>query len=229
MDFVENHTTTKVSFTVKLKPSQLSRMQQSGLEKTFRLKSNLQLTNMNAFDAAGKIQKYNSAESIADAYFPTRLSLYHDRKSVLMAQMEYKANLLHNKARFIRMVSEGKIDLIGGKNSKGDTLSILQNHGFSTIDELQILRNNSSIHSKDSEESSNLDDFEQKEEKEEDIRNDLTSYDYLLKMPLSSLTTEKIAGLTKEAEKTKSELETITSTKPEDIWLTDLDKLAPHL
>ena len=104
-DFIENHTTTKVSFTVDLKPGQMIRMKPKGLEKGFKLTSNLHQTNMNAFDAQGGIQKFNSPEAIADAFFPVRLSLYKDRKAVLQANMEYNANMMKNKARFIKMVS----------------------------------------------------------------------------------------------------------------------------
>jgi DNA topoisomerase-2 len=144
-DFVEDHTTTRVSFKVKLKPSQLSRMEQGGLEKAFRLKTNLLLTNMNAFDVDGKIQKFNSAESIADAYFPTRLSLYHDRKSVLQSKMENTATTLRNKARFIQMVSDGQIDLVGGRISKEDTSSMLRNFEFNTMMELEVIKNRNSL------------------------------------------------------------------------------------
>ena len=37
-DFIENHTTTKVSFTVRLTPSQLQRMESTGLSTSFRLR-----------------------------------------------------------------------------------------------------------------------------------------------------------------------------------------------
>ena len=224
IDFLENHTTTKVSFKVRLRPSQLSRMQQSGLEKAFRLTSNLQLTNMNAFDATGKIQKFTSAEEIADAYFPTRLGLYHDRKSVLMSQMEYNATIQQNKARFIQMVSESKIDLIGGKVSKDDTYTALRNYGFNTMEDLQRLKNNNTVHANNITE-----DIDDKSDVEDAEDSTSSSYDYLLKMPLSSLTAEKIAQLTKDATSTKDELQKIKDTDPEEIWMTDLEKLASHL
>ncbi|CAB9530088.1 DNA topoisomerase 2 top-2 [Seminavis robusta] len=70
--FVENHTTTKVSFKVKMKPTKLERLMKNsgGLETAFKLKANLATTNMNAFDATGAIRKFESAEEIAECYFP---------------------------------------------------------------------------------------------------------------------------------------------------------------
>jgi DNA topoisomerase-2 len=225
-DFVEDHTTTKVSFKVRLKPSQLSRMKQSGLEKSFRLKSNLQLTNMNAFDADGKIEKFYSAESIADAYFPTRLSLYHDRKSVLQSKMDHAATVLRNKARFIQMVSEGQIDLVGGQKSKEETSAMLRDVGFSTVLELEAIRNKNSLHGK------HKDDVPADtgdEGSDGGVPSAGSEFDYLMKMPLSSLTREKIEDLTQEASKTESDLKDIRDTKPEELWMSDLEKLASHL
>lgn len=225
-DFVEDHTTTKVSFKVRLKPSQLSRMKQSGLEKSFRLKSNLQLTNMNAFDADGKIEKFYSAESIADAYFPTRLTLYHDRKSVLQSKMDHAATVLRNKARFIQMVSEGQIDLVGGQKSKEETSAMLRDVGFSTVLELEAIRNKNSLHGK------HKDDVPADtgdEGSDGGVPSAGSEFDYLMKMPLSSLTREKIEDLTQEASKTESDLKDIRDTKPEELWMSDLEKLASHL
>jgi DNA topoisomerase II len=227
LDFKEDHTTTKVSFKVVLKPSQLLRMQQAGLEKSFRLGSNLQTTNMNAFDAHGQIQKFESAEALADSYFPVRLSLYHDRKSVLMSQMRYTAEMLENKARFIQMVADGKIDLIGGRTSEEEAISILQQFDFKTKQELEALRNDNAIHNRMNPDEDVNPDVPDIIEEETNIEN--RPFDYLMNMPLSSLTKERVDGLTKEAHKKKEELKAITGTNPEEIWMSDLDRLARHL
>jgi len=217
VDFKEDHTTTKVSFTVKLKPDELHIMQQLGLEKAFRLKSNLLMTNMNAFDELGAIQKFESAESIADAYFPTRLSLYHNRKSVLISEMEYKTSVLKNKARFIQLLLEGQIELFGGQMSENKSFSVLNSFEFSTTDELNKLRNNSSFHRKQ-----NKKDLNGNED-------DTSSFGYLFKMPLSSLTSDKIRALKKELFQTESDLNAIRESQPEELWLSDLDRLAQYL
>ena len=219
-DFIEDHTTTKVSFKVALKPTQLSRMKQGGLEKAFRLHSTLQLTNMNAFDANGGICKFKSAESIADSYFPTRLSLYHDRKSVLQSKLEHLSTTMRNKARFIQLVSEGKIDLLSGRMSKDDSYSQLSNLGFTTAHELQEIKNNNSLRNKD---------YYTELANEGEERNLGSDFDYLLKMPLSSLTQEKIEELTNDASKAESNLRDLKLVEPEELWLSDLEKLTAHL
>jgi DNA topoisomerase-2 len=223
-DFKEDHTTTKVSFRVRMKPGQLSRMQQAGLEKSFRLRSNLQTTNMNSFDKDGMIQKYSTPEAIADAYYPTRLALYCDRKSVLMSEMKYMSAMMKNKARFIQMVSDGQVNLIGGRMSKDETNAVLRQHDFKTMEELNVLRKDNLLQRKDSD-----DDADDDEIIEEDISAVSSPFDYLLKMPLASLATERTATLMNEAFKQESQLKNIMNTEPEEIWLMELEKLSHHL
>jgi DNA topoisomerase-2 len=221
-DFEENHTTTKVSFKVQLKPLQLSKLKKTGLEKAFKLKSNLLLTNMNAFDSSNSISQFDSAEAIADAYFPTRMSLYHDRKSVLESEMNYAATVLRNKARFIKAISGGEVDLIGGRSTKEDTVNSLRNLGFHSVSELETIRKNNSL---------NRDLVEEGETSEIVVPAVPVNshFDYLLNMPLSSLQVERIEGLRREATKTEKELHDIKTKRPEDLWMADLEKLAPHL
>eukprot|EP00531_Pseudo-nitzschia_arenysensis_P013578 CAMPEP_0116116060 /NCGR_PEP_ID=MMETSP0329-20121206/837_1 /TAXON_ID=697910 /ORGANISM="Pseudo-nitzschia arenysensis, Strain B593" /LENGTH=178 /DNA_ID=CAMNT_0003609531 /DNA_START=311 /DNA_END=847 /DNA_ORIENTATION=- len=178
---------------------------------------------MNAFDVHGGIQKFDSAESIADAYFPTRLTLYHDRKSVLISEMKYKSALLENKARFIQLVSEGKIDLVGGRLSEDKTVSVLRSHGFNTMYELKSLRNDNSVHKTKHHGTA--------EDNEVILDNDRNneSFDYLFKMPLSSLTSDKISTLTKDASEMKTNLNSIRNLRSEELWLSDLDKLGKAL
>ena len=58
--FVENHTTTTVSFTVTMTSMQLTRMVRSGLKKVFKLESSVPTTNIHAFDWDNNIVRYDS-------------------------------------------------------------------------------------------------------------------------------------------------------------------------
>jgi DNA topoisomerase-2 len=223
-DFTEDHTTTRVSFTVRLKPSQLKRMESTGLAAAFRLKSSHLLTNMNAFDERGQIHKFSSAEAIADAHFPTRLSLYHDRKSVLQSTMEYAAAKQRNKARFIQMVSDGEIGLIGGKVSRHEASQMLSDRGFNTAADLEGIRRTNSL----TEKGTGAEITPVEEDPAANAEQD-SDHDYLLQMPLFSLTREKIESLNQEAQKIEDELKTIRAIEPEELWMHDLDKLAKHL
>jgi DNA topoisomerase II len=99
--FVEEHTTSKVSFTVTVPSAKLDKMKRAkdGLLGALKLKSSMSNTNMHAFDMHGTIKRFNSAEEVAEAFFPVRLGLYEDRKSVLESDAAYNAMVLRNKAR----------------------------------------------------------------------------------------------------------------------------------
>jgi DNA topoisomerase-2 len=235
--FIENHTTNSVSFTVTLKSVQLTRMLKSGLEKAFRLETSLPISNMNAFDPHNRIQKYTSPEDIIDDYFPIRLALYHDRKDALESSMEYSAALIRNKTMFIENVVDGKIDLVRGGKSKLDTVHQLEELEFVKTSELESILTRSKASTKLNSIKNNL----ETEIQQGDIHLDddavarmeesqeLKQYDYLLNMPLSSLTSERINSLRAEAERTLNELIKMRNTSPQQLWNTDLDKLDDYL
>jgi len=229
--FIENHTTNSVSFLVTLKSVQLTRMLKTGLEKAFRLEASMPLTNMNAFDPYNRIQKYSSPEDMIDDYFPVRLALYHDRKDALESSMEYSAALLRNKSIFIENVVDGKIDLVRGGKSKMDTVHQLEQLDFVKITDLENILTKSKASAKLN--SKILNTQIQQGDEDPTLRmeesHEIKQYDYLLNMPLSSLTSERINSLRAEAEKTDKELIDIRNTSPEQLWKTDLDKLDEYL
>jgi DNA topoisomerase II len=222
-DFVEDHTTTKVSFKVKAKPIQISRMEKTGFESSFKLSTKMSLQNMNAFDINGNIQKFFSVEELADAFFDARLALYKDRKSVLQSEMEYAANVMRNKARFIQSVVVGKIDLLSGKSTKEQTTMKLRDLGFASEQDLQTIRENNTVRRR-------RDRHAKIAVREAVSVEGITSgFDYLLRMPLGSLTAERIEDLEGDALKKENDLQVIKAKKPEDLWEDDLEELSPHL
>jgi DNA topoisomerase-2 len=223
-DFVENHTTSDVSFTVFLRPFTLRRLVQSGLESSFDLSSYISTNNMHAFDTKGKMRKFHSAEAIAEAFFPVRLELYNDRKSVLEAEMKYHATTLRNKANFISAVTAGNVDLMSGRQSRAATSTRLAELGFAKKSELHAIRNDNAPYKRNTQTQS----FPDQVEEVQEITID-SEFDYLLNMPLSSLTSEKISELQEQAQKVEEDFRRIQSTKAADLWREDLDKIEPLL
>jgi len=221
--FSENHTTTSVSFDVKLNTSKLQRLLKGDIQKTFKLRNSLSTRNMHAFTTDMTIARYSSPKEIADAFFPVRLDMYADRKSVLESNMEYSATLMRNKARFIEEVSANNIDLLHGRKSKEATNDLLEEMGFSKHSDLDAIKMNNTVAKRIAEARDLV-------VEDEDSLNDLTKeFDYLLNMPLSSLTSEKIDSLKDTASNTDAELVKIENTSPSDLWRSDLDKLEAHL
>jgi DNA topoisomerase-2 len=178
---------------------------------------------MHAFDGENRMQKFDTAESIADAFFPIRLSLYRDRKSLLESESFHSATTLRNKARFIEVVTNGQIELVSGRKSKDETSAELRNLGFTTATELIAIKNNNAAALR-----RRIPD-EVREQDDVDPVRTRSEFDYLLNMPLSSLTSERIDELRKEASRKDDELQQIRSTTAEDLWHKDLDTLTSML
>jgi DNA topoisomerase II len=233
VSFVENHTTTSVSFEITCNEAQMKEMTTEKLEKRFKLTSNLSTTNMHAFDASNAIIKFRTAEEIADSFFPIRHKLYVERKSVLLSKMRYTAAIIKNKSRFIEMVSNGSIDLV--KQKKKDTIKDLVDQGFDDMKTLKSILDENLVHERRSKaskhfEDDNLENSKSIERNEDDGDSDLQScYDYLLNMPLSFLNVEKINELLEKSKKAEVELQELINLSPEDLWRMDLDRLEAHL
>ena len=223
--FTENHTTSAVSFDVKMNMAKLARIMKGDIYRTFKLRNSLSTRNMHAFSPAVDIVRYKTPSDIVEEFFPIRLGLYADRKSVLESNMEYSATLMRNKARFIEAVSTNDIDLLNGKKSKVDTNKLLEDMNFVKQSDLEVIKSNNTVAKRRASDIRNASD----ETDQDSVKDASKEYDYLLSMPLSSLASEKIDALSMEAVKMDQKLEELRNTAVEDLWQNDLDKLESHL
>ena len=191
-------------------------MERKGLERQLKLVKSLPKTNMHAFDAQGKLKKFDRPEDIIEAFFPVRLDLYEDRKSVLLSEAEYRALTLRNKARFIQMVVSGDIELVGGNASISMMTARLEELGFDSSSKLEKVKNNNSIGKR----------TEQRMTGEEA---DPFNYSYILRMPVESFTSERIGELEEEANKKERVVKEIRAMTARELWHQDLDRLVPFL
>ncbi len=168
-------------------------MRKGDLETAFRLESLLPSTNMNLFDQKGVIQKFASAEEIAEAFFPIRLEMYKKRKQNMEKLAEFEAVLLESKAKFIEFVADGRIDLVQRRLAKTELVQILMDQGFMKQSELNVIKQKQVVGT--NEVSVN--------ETAASVINPETEFSYLLNMPIFSLTSERVAELQKEAKKKK--------------------------
>ena len=82
-------------------------------EKRFRLTSSWRTTNMVAFDASPspKITRYGSVGGILEAFYGPRLAAYEERRKKEIERLTAEAVEADAKARFIKAVLEGSIEL----------------------------------------------------------------------------------------------------------------------
>lgn len=80
-------------------------------EKRFRLSSSWRTTNMVAFDSDMKITKYSGPGHIMEAFYTPRLAAYEERRTKEIERLLSEAIESDAKARFIRAVLDGSLDL----------------------------------------------------------------------------------------------------------------------
>ena len=80
-------------------------------EKRFKLTNTWRTSNMVAFDASSKIVKYGCIGDMLEAYYGQRLAAYEERRASEMARLQAEATEADAKARFLKAVLEGTIEL----------------------------------------------------------------------------------------------------------------------
>ena len=139
-DVFENYTDTTVEFVMTLSKGKLEELEESkgdygcnGLEKMFKLYSTSSTTNMNLFNSEDKLKKYESVEEIIDDYYDIRVEYYEDRKEYMIDALEKEIMILSNKAKYIKEVLEGSIDL--RKKKKQEIIDMLDEKDYDKLDD----------------------------------------------------------------------------------------------
>jgi DNA topoisomerase-2 len=79
--------------------------------KKFKMVSTWKTSNMNCFDTNCKIVKYDTPGDILEAFYSPRLVAYEQRRLKEMERLEHHMLECDAKARFLRLVLDGTIDL----------------------------------------------------------------------------------------------------------------------
>ena len=145
----------------------------------------------------------------------------------ILDNLERLLLILDNKVRFILGVVNGEI--IVSNRKKADLLMELQQKGFTPMPrkgksaEPQVAGANDDI-SEEQEDDSTRD---QETVSVEGARRG--DYEYLLSLPIGTLTIESVQKLLAEKDEKAKELEILKATPPKSMWMTDLDELEKKL
>lgn len=214
-DYREYHTETTVHFIISLTEKGKEAIRKEGIEKVFKLSSNLSTTNMVCFDPQCKIKKYSTPEQILDDFFDIRLAYYHKRKEYLVNDLTLAYEKLSNQARFILMIVEKK--LVVSNRKKADIVTELRKLEFRPFP----------VKPKPKTAGDPDQAGEGAEEEEEvadpDAAGTAGDFDYLLGMAISRLTTEQVAKLLAERDDKEKELQMLLEKSAQDLWHVDLD------
>lgn len=227
-DFKEYHTTTRVHFTVQ--SPDFANMTDEQIETTMKLRSSIATSNMHLFDAEGRIKKYPTPEDILKDFFITRLALYGRRKDLMCEQIGRELKVLDNKMRFIKEVIEKTIIIANRK--KQDLFNELRKKNYDPIPKVSLKKKvtNDAVEllpqgmttNDDELGDENTDDFGAAELPEEEDAG-TRDYDYLLSMPIWSLTAERYKKLMEQVAEKLKELSAMKAVHPADLWERDLD------
>jgi DNA topoisomerase-2 len=123
-DFREKHTEENVLFELDF----VGVPDVTGL----KLETTVRTSNMHAFDAKGKIKKYDSSLDILRDWFDVRKRFYIKRKKFLLSDLTTRSIIAENKSRFITMINNG--ELIVNKKSEPVLVAELKALKFYKVD-----------------------------------------------------------------------------------------------
>ena len=169
-----------------------------------KLTSNKSLTNLHLYNKDNQIQKFKDVYAIMDHHYNERYDLYVKRKTYLINILKNKMIILESKIKFIYEIIDDTITIY--KKTREDIIQQLYSKEYVLFEDNII-----TLTSK---------------KKIKFIRSE---YDYLIKMPLYSLSQDKIDELTNDLEKNKSEYDKLEKKSVEMMWKEELKMLKKQL
>lgn len=206
-DFKEYHTEKRVHFVITVTEEQMAKLQAGGLEKMFKLRTSLSISNMFFFDQGGKIRRYSNVLEIMQEFAELRLAYYHRRKAHLVEGLRRQHEVISEKVRFIRLVIAE--ELVVKNRPRAALVANLRALGFRTLREITGL--------------------DVREETAAAEAAPPSGFDYLLGMPVWSLSAERIEEMERQLREKAAELDRLRHTAAEEIWEADLDALSIEL
>lgn len=220
-DFREYHTETSAHFVLFLTEEQMAKAEKVGLADRFKLRSNVNTSNMVLWNAESKIQKFDKVQQILEQYCPVRLEFYKKRKTNLLVKLRRDCEVLRQKSRFVQMVISNKLEL---RNKKKSVLlkELAQNKFLTKAQIFEIYFDEFTKNKGPDDENGNGDNAA-------NISNAKEGYEYLLGMALWSLTAEKVADLKADLKAKEEEVKNLENQSAEQLWDNDLTSLVRTL
>jgi len=231
-DYTEHHTEKVVHFDLVL-GHEFKNVEQ--LAKALKLRTSVSLNNMMLFDADGKISKYDSPLEIIRDFSRVRLVMYEKRKAYLLARLQRQSEILSEKARFIKLVLQQDIKV--KRRKIFDLVQDIKRHSFKPLREIKGPggEDDKGEGEDDDDKGSEGEDEDGEEEvdeaakKKKATKQGVKDFEYLVGMPIITLTMEKVQELNAQKDMKLAERDALRKKKPKDLWIDDLDVLEEAL
>jgi DNA topoisomerase-2 len=206
-NYTSQCTDTKVSFTLTFAPDVLDDITenttknsdgQNKFEKLFKLTSKINTSNMVLYDKDCFLKKYKNTNDIIKEYFIVRLNYYQKRKDFVLKELEKELKIINARVRFILEFIDSKIVI--SNRTKKNLIEQLIDGKYPTM--TNINNNNN-----EGDESQKIED---------------NDFDYLIKMPIYNLTTERIEELKKEKDLKTISFNDINEKTVDKMWKEEL-------
>ena len=184
----DNNCKSDINYTLKMSRSIMTGLQSGDRLIRFLKMEEKQTENFTVLDEFGKLKIFNNATDIIKYFVDFRMTFYDKRKKYLIEKLERELTYLSNKARFIKMIIDGKLKI--NNISRQIIILALSVANFDEID---------------------------------------GSYNYLLSMPIHTLTKEKYEELLLQEAEKERELAEMKKRKPIDMYKEDLNDLKKEL
>ncbi|KAJ4294862.1 DNA topoisomerase 2 [Collariella sp. IMI 366227] len=210
-DYREFNDHQTVHFIIDMEEKHMKAALDEGLLEKFKLTKSITTTNLVAFNTRGQIQKYESPEQIMEEYYHYRLQMYLERKKHWLGVYHADYRKLKNQYRFVSEIIEDK--LVVNKKKKVVLCQELRDRKYEAFPPKDDKK------TKSSDEELSKDDNE-----EEEASSGARDYDYLLSMPIWSLTNERLEKLKNLIASKKAEYDELDALSEKDLWIKDLDE-----
>jgi DNA topoisomerase-2 len=206
-EFKECHTYNRVRFEIKLSNEYLQEYMnnEEKLIKTFKLQSTIS-PNLVLLGSDFKIKKYNSVVDILEEFYNIRLSYYEKRKNNLLTKSQQDYETLNNMVKFQSAVVNDELPI--RQLDVKELLAILQKGKlYCDLDFAPMSRLKGQISD------DNL--------SEADL---LKEYEYLITLPVLSLTKQKVGEMAKIRDSKMAKFDSLKKTSAQELWASELDK-----
>lgn len=163
-----------------------------------KLISSISMNNLVLFSAQGRLTRFKNVQEILQEFYTVRLQGYSLRKAYLLSRLHHDLQILSNKLRFIQEVIEGKLEIRNVAKLK-ICQTLFERRYIRSCDFIKIQSTklgDKPVDNKPEEEDSQ-DEASGNEDAVTTSNNKVSGkdYDYLLTMPLWSLSKEKVQKL----------------------------------
>ncbi len=211
-DYKEFNDHDNVHFVIQLDPARMESVLQEGLEETFKLQKQIATSNLVCFDRDGRIRKYNKVEEILEEFYTYRLEMYTKRREHWLKVIDTGYRKLSNQARFVGEIIDNKLTV--SKKKKPVLVAELRQRKYEPFPKVA-----------DAKKAGETDDVVENDDAVgEDEEGGARDYDYLLGLPIWSLTQERVDKLHQQMISKKAEYDVLDAKTNKDLWVEDLDQ-----